>query len=125
LAALIALACVISRPFIAQSTLAKDDLFVAAFFTVVVANLSPVRLQRPLAPMRLGIALGLLLATKYTAMLSAVLFLLALDAPLRAGWRLRHWAAAGICALLLAAPWFIRNWILTGNPLFPTTIHFL
>src|SRR5208282_915919 len=41
LASLVALAAVISRPFIAQSTLAKDDLFVAAFFTLLVANLFP------------------------------------------------------------------------------------
>ncbi|MGA3067076.1 MAG: hypothetical protein ABSF29_09540 [Tepidisphaeraceae bacterium] len=124
LAALVALAAVLSRPFIAQSTLAKDDLFVAAFFAVIVANLSQTNLRHPLAPLRIGVALGLLLATKYTAILSAVLLILACDAPLRAGWKKRQWITAIAAVVLLAAPWFIRNCILTGNPLFPVAIPF-
>ena len=125
LAALVALAAMISRPFIAQTTLANDDLFVAAFFTTIVANLSPARLRHPRAPMRIGVALGLLLATKYTALLSAAALILACDAPFRAGWRLRHFLRAAVWTLLLPAPWFIRNWMLFGNPLFPAAIHLL
>jgi hypothetical protein len=122
--ALVALAAVLSRPLLAEATLPKDDLFVAAFFTVVVVNLSADKLCHPLAPLRLGISIGLFLATKYTAIGSAVLLLIAADAPFRAGWKFRHWLTAAATVVLIACPWYLRNWILTGNPLFPQIIHF-
>jgi hypothetical protein len=41
------------------------------------------------------------------------LFALAWQGGLRAGWR-----TFGFTAALVAAPWYLRNWIHTGNPLF-------
>ncbi len=118
-AALIATGAVTSRPFISQALLAKDDLLVAAFFAVKVASLTRVKLGDGLGPWRVGMALGLLLATKYTALLSLPLLLLAVDAPIRAGWKLRNWFIAALIAIVLAGPWYLRNAIVTGNPLFP------
>lgn len=118
-AALLALALVAARPFSVQLIVAKDDAFVAAFFCAAVAALSPSALQRPVGAWRLGTAVGLLLATKYTALYSLPLFLLAVDAPIRARWRLRDCALAIGAVALLAGPWYLRNLLLTGNPLFP------
>jgi hypothetical protein len=42
---------------------------------------------------------------------------------LRARWRMRHWAIAVSIAAVMAAPWYIRNTLLTGNPLYPVDIH--
>lgn len=121
-AALIATAVACSRPFISQIVLAKDDLFVAAFFVAAVVALSRPRLRDALGPWRLGAALGLMLATKYTALLSLPVLLLAIDAGLRVGWRWREHAIASAVTVLLAGPWFVRNAILTGNPLFPADV---
>jgi hypothetical protein len=45
--------------------------------------------------------------------------LLAIDAPRRAGWSWRRHAAAVAVVLLIAGPWYLRNFLLTANPLFP------
>ncbi|MGQ9502297.1 MAG: ArnT family glycosyltransferase [Anaerolineae bacterium] len=39
----------------------------------------------------------------------------------RDGWRttLLRWACLGGIAALVAAPWYLRNWVLTDNPLYP------
>jgi hypothetical protein len=60
-----------------------------------------------------------MLATKYTALLGVPALLLAADAPRRAGWRGRDYAAAVACVLAIAGPWYLRNFWLTGNPIYP------
>ena len=125
LAALIAVAAVTSRPFMRQVILAKDDLFLAGFFLWFIAGCAPDRLKERLGPWRAGIALGLFLACKYTALLSLPLLVLVIDAPWRAGWRGRQWLIVGSCVLLLAAPWYVRNAWLAGNPLYPTDVQFM
>jgi hypothetical protein len=121
-AGVIALALVLSQPFIRQSIIEKDDLYLAAFFTCFVAGCAPDRLRDPLGPSRLGVALGLLLASKYTALLAAPALLLLIDAPIRAGWPLRRYATAFVIVLLIAGPWYLRNALLTGNPLYPVDV---
>src|SRR5262249_13020644 len=118
-AALVALAACVARPFISQTILAKDDLFVAAFFLAAVVGLSQQRLRDSLGSWRLGTAIGLLLATKYTALFSAPILFLAIDAPVRASWRRRQYLIALFVAIAIACPWYLRNWILYQNPLFP------
>jgi hypothetical protein len=125
LAALIATGAVTSRPFISQTILAKDDLFVAAFFAAAVAGLTRVKLSDRLGPWRIGVAVGLLLATKYTALVSIPILLLAIDAPRRVGWKRREWFIAIACALVLAGPWYLRNAMLSGNPLYPLDLPLL
>jgi hypothetical protein len=120
--AICALAAVLSRPLLAEGALPKDDLFVAAFFAVAAGNLSVEKLREPLGPWRVGISIGLLLAMKYTAILSGGLLLLACDAPVRAGWKGRQWGIAVGLAALLAGPWYLRNLVLTGNPVFPIRV---
>ena len=123
-AALMGLAAVLSRPFISESILAKDDLFVAAFFLVAAEALTRDRTCRRFSAARFGIALGLMLATKYTAILALPVLLLAADAPFRIGWRRRQWIVAIALAAAIAGPWYLRNLIYWQNPLFPMKIDF-
>lgn len=67
---------------------------------------------------------GTALATKYQALFAVPLLgLLALADALRArrGWRepLARGAAFWGAAIAIAAPWYLKNWILLGNPLWP------
>ena len=121
-AALLACGVVLSRPFISHASLAKDDLFACAFFMATVYALSPNALRDRLGPWRLGIALGLFLAVKFTVLLSLPILLFAIDAPWRANWRRPQWALAVVMAAMLAGPWYLRNLIACGNPLFPARV---
>lgn len=118
IACLIGAAVVLSRPIISQATVAKDDLYALFFFLCVVGTIGRPGLSDRLAPWRVGLALGLMLATKYTALMTLVLLIVALDAPLRA-WRWKQWGVALGCVLVLAGPWYVRNWVQFGNPIFP------
>lgn len=121
-ASVAALAVVVCRPFARQCFVEKDDLYVAAFFLAAAAGLAKDRLRDPLGPWRIGVAVGMLLATKYTTLLALPVLALAMDAPLRAGWRYRQWGIALGVTLLLAGPWYLRNALLTGNPLYPVDL---
>ncbi len=70
-----------------------------------------------------GIMTGLALASKYTSVLDAGLLTLAVLWLLRA-WRndrrIRGFISFAAPALLLAAPWYLKNWIWMGSPIFPT-----
>ena len=63
-----------------------------------------------------------MLAVKFTALLALPLLLLATDAPWRAGWRWRRYGTATGVAAALAGPWYLRNLIAFGNPVFPVSI---
>jgi hypothetical protein len=152
-AALVAVAAAMSRPLFSEAIIAKDDLFVTAFFTATVIALAPSNLRGRLGPWRVGVALGMTLACKYTVLLACPLLLFLVDAPLRAGWRMRRpratpyasstlqededaqgvalrlsepsrapWLIGIVTCLVLFAPWYVRNIILTGNPLFPVDV---
>jgi hypothetical protein len=118
-AALIAAGCVLARPFVSQAILAKDDLFVAAFFVLLVDGLTPRRFATRSGPWRAGIALGLLLATKYTAILSMPLLIFLVN---RAWTRRRLMILAGV-AIVIAGPWYLRNLVQFGNPLMPSDVR--
>jgi hypothetical protein len=119
-AALVATACVMVRSFVNQVIVPKDDLFLTAFATAAVISLAPQRADESGSPWRAGVALGLLLSIKYTAMYSLPILLLMGDVPFRhARWRRWGWLIAPGIALAIAGPWYVRNAVLTGNPLFP------
>jgi hypothetical protein len=122
LAVVIALAALLSRPFISQAILVKDDLFVASFFMVLLAGCRKELLSDRMGPFRVGIAAGLFFATKYIALQTAPLLLLLIDAPFRARWRRRHWLTALGTTLIIAGPWYLRNALVTGNPLYPVPL---
>ncbi len=118
-AVLLGVAVALCRPIVSQIDKGKDDLFLAAFFAMAVNGLSQTRLRDRLGPWRIGTSIGLCLAIKYTALLAMPMLLLAIDSPFRARWRWRDYLMALVCVVLLAGPWYVRNIVLTGNPLFP------
>ena len=117
-----AAAAVLCRPLFMASLTGKDDLFVAFTFAAALVALAPDRAAEPFGALRLGLALGLLLATKYTAFLAVPMLLLAADGPWRGGWRPGRWLTAAATAVVVAGPWYLRNWIATGNPVFPLDV---
>ncbi len=121
-AALVACAAVLSRPLFSEALIAKDDLIVTALFLTAVAAFDRRSLRDRLGPWRVGIAVGLMLASKYTVLLVCPLFLFLIDAPFRAGWKRRDFIIASLTALALAGPWYLRNLLLTGDPLFPADV---
>ena len=73
----------------------------------------------------LGIVAGLIVSCKYTA-LSVLCYLSAVPAVYailcnRSQWKTYFRASCiiGITGLTIASPWFIKNWILLGNPIYP------
>lgn len=69
-----------------------------------------------------GIMMGFALGTKYMALSGAVcLGMLILWYSRRAGWKtiLENCAIYGIIALLVGSPWYIKNLLWSGNPVYP------
>ena len=122
-AGLVGVAAALSRPFFSEACIAKDDVYVAAFFAAAVLALSRGPARDRLGPARVGVAVGFVLASKYTALLSCPVLLFMADAPFRARWRPRHWVIAAGVAGAMALPWYVRNALLTGNPLYPLEVH--
>ena len=114
-AAAVAAAAVLCRPLFTAALMGKDDLFVAFAFVATLVALSPERSGERFGPARVGLSLGLLLATKYTALLAVPMLLPALRRPRRP----RRWVTAAAVAAAVAGPWYVRNAVATGNPLFP------
>jgi len=69
-----------------------------------------------------GVMMGFALATKYTALLLYGLWgLIGLLWCWQARWGvgMRTVVLAGLLALMIGAPFYIRNWLWTGNPVYP------
>ena len=86
-----------------------------------------VKLERGALPVRSGLVLaglcaGLALGLKYQAALQGGLLGLYIIWQTRAaGWRQAagRLMAFGVTAALVAAPWYLKNWVLSGNPIYP------
>jgi len=69
-----------------------------------------------------GVFSGFAMGVKYTAvLLPATLAVIVLWTSRKEGWRLvlRRGLLVATSAALVAAPWFLRNWAFTGNPVYP------
>jgi len=69
-----------------------------------------------------GVLGGMAVGVKYTAaLLPATMAVLVLLHTRKKGWwpAWRQALLFGGCAALAASPWFIKNWLLTGNPIYP------
>jgi Dolichyl-phosphate-mannose-protein mannosyltransferase len=69
-----------------------------------------------------GLATGLALGVKYVALGSAAIFGLWVVWRSRGqGWKtvLVHAALFGVTALLVGSPWYLKNWLEAGNPVYP------
>jgi 4-amino-4-deoxy-L-arabinose transferase-like glycosyltransferase len=73
-------------------------------------------------PALAGLSLGISLGSKDTAVVAAIATLVVLVVGTRKSYRLRAlgWAALG--AALLAMFWYIRDWVILGNPIFPQRV---
>ena len=108
------------------SVSAKSDLAWLTFVFLSLHCLLAWRERRSLGWLLLAaVATGLALSTKYQGLfwLPAIgLVLVALQWP---DWRRAPWTAAGrslsfgLVALLVGSPWWIRNWIAGGDPIWP------
>ena len=70
----------------------------------------------------MGVFSGFAMGVKYTAVLLPVtLVIIVLWSSRKHGWRsvLRRGLLVATSAALVAAPWFLRNWAFTGNPVYP------
>ena len=109
---------------LSQVTVGYNDVFLTAVLLVAVAvGLAARQSSAPALPLSLGAALGLLLGTKFPAVLFvAVLYaafacvaLRAARAPRPAGSP----AGGRRLALLLGGDTYVRNWRQHGNPVYP------
>jgi hypothetical protein len=123
LAGLMAVAATLCRALFSESIIPKDDLFVTAFVASAIIALHPANLRDRLGPWRAGGAIGMVLASKYTALIVCPIFLFLIDSPFRARLRKRDFAIAGAVVLTLAGPWYLRNLCVTGNPLYPVDVR--
>jgi hypothetical protein len=100
--------------YLAQVDSLLTDVVAASALAAAVALLLVAR-RRPDVVWLAGVALGIGLGSKYTATVPAALIALAAIVWLRS--RQWWWLVPG--TVFFAAPWFVRNLVTTGNPLFP------
>jgi len=102
-----------------QATGANVDLICAVMLAASLAfGIIAVDRDRRRDWLFLGITLGLFVGTKYLALVYAPLFLVL---PFIRGLRPRAlWAIPGL--LMLGAPWYLRNWIAAGSPIYPSSL---
>ncbi len=118
-AAVAALVWVAQGMFVWEATGGFVELALAAFVALAGWHLTVLARLRLLRYAGLaGLALGLGLATKYHALV--FLPALPLVAALLARRDLRL-AAAGVslAATAVALPWYVKNWVVAGNPVYP------
>jgi hypothetical protein len=111
----------LARPIIDQAVGADVDLVLAAtFLTAVYFGLTASQTGKRSDIVVWGISIGLCFGTKVLGIIySPLLFAFVFAKPIR---RRAVWALPGIVAL--AAPWYIRNWVVAGSPLYPVSLTF-
>jgi hypothetical protein len=111
--------------FVWESTSAFIDLGLTLFASL--ALFWGTRTERDVVPTVLaGVFAGLAAGSKFTGPIAASLTGLAGFAVLWPDWRrgLRRFFGIGALAMLIAAPWYARNLVFTGNPFYPLANHF-
>ena len=122
-----AVACYVATPPLAVwAAFAYIDLANATFVGLAALALMLWRQTQTPALLRLaGIMTGLGMASKYTAILDAALIAVAVVCLL--GLRRRDRLALGLWsfslpAIIIAAPWYVKNWLWLRSPVFPTML---
>jgi len=112
----------LARPVVEQAVGADVDVICAAtFVTSLYLGLVAIESDARRDWILWGVSVGLFLGTKYLALVYVAL-LLAL--PLVRGPRLRAlWAIPGL--LVFAGPWYARNWLVAGSPIYPASLKVL
>ena len=109
----------LSRPVLEQAIGANVDLICAAMFlTTLYLGIVAVDRDTRRDWMIWGVSFGLYAGSKYVALMYVPILL---SIVIARGLRVRAaWALPGIAAL--AAPWYLRNWIVAGSPIYPATL---
>jgi len=109
----------LSRPVVEQMMGANVDLICAALFlTTVYLIVTAVDRGGPADWALAGTSFGLYLGTKYLALVFAPVLLMV---ALARGFRARMlWAVPAAAAFSL--PWYARNWIVAGSPIYPASL---
>ena len=111
--------------FVWEARSAFIDLGLALFSSLAV--LWATRPERAWSPLVLaGLFAGLAGGTKFTGLISVALASLSGLAIVWPDWRqgLRRAVVIGGLGLLVALPWYLRNFIYTGNPIYPLANDF-
>ncbi|MDD5055537.1 MAG: hypothetical protein PHZ00_04700 [Candidatus Peribacteraceae bacterium] len=118
----------LSFPFLFRQFLSLQiDLFLFSLLGSATAFLvAGIVHRRPVDAMKFFLTLGLALGTKYNALSHAVL-LLPLVAWLFVRLRLplKKWLPLPLLTMVTGGFWYVRNWILVGNPIYPFGIDLL
>ncbi|HXJ05755.1 MAG TPA: hypothetical protein VNH65_11680 [Candidatus Acidoferrum sp.] len=117
-------ALIITMPVLYRGTFGGFvDVIYSAF--VLAALRVAFDARRPAHFVLFGLFAGFAMDTKYTGLIAAVLlviclFLLAAFAQdLEKKIPLKHLRIASAAAIAVAAPWYLRNWLLLGCPIYP------
>ena len=110
------------RPVVEQAVGADVDLICAAtFVTSLYLGIAAVQTGTRTSWLLWGSSLGLYLGSKYLALVYVGPLLVL---PLLRGPRLKAlWALPGIA--LFALPWYARNWLIAGSPIYPASLKVL
>ena len=109
----------LSRPILEQALGAEVDLvFTAAYLAAVYFGVAAAESGKREDVVLFGLSIGLCVGTKVLGLTYVpLLFPLLLARPVR---HQAPWALLGIG--VVAAPWYLRNWIITGTPIYPVGI---
>lgn len=109
----------VAPPIAEQATGANVDLICAVLFVAsLTAGIMAVGLDRRRDWLLWGICVGLFCGSKYLALVYAPILVLI---PFVRGVRRRAlWGLPGVC--VLALPWYVRNWIVAGSPIYPSSL---
>jgi hypothetical protein len=109
----------LARPVLEQTVGADVDLICAALFLLSLhLGIAAIDQNHRRDWALWGVALGLYAGTKYLALVYAPIFvLLAMVRGPR--WNVL-WTLPGL--LVFGAPWYARNWIVAGSPLYPASL---
>ena len=109
----------LARPVVEQSAGANVDLICSAMFlSSLYLGIVAVDRDETGDWLLWGVSLGLYAGTKYLALVYLPVLLML---PFVRGIRPRAvWALPGLIAF--AAPWYVRNWLIAGSPIYPASL---
>jgi hypothetical protein len=119
--ALLAGAIFLTQPLVVwESTASLVDVGVAFAVAMSVLNLVVwVQIRRTAPLVAAGVFAGAAAGMKYIGLFAAFAVAIAVLLAARRREGLTALVTAGLPAVLVALPWYAKNWLLTGNPLFP------
>jgi len=123
-------ASILFLPLLSTTTwAAQNDVFVAFFLLLFVYALTRIlKNQKTSWFVAAGLMGGVAWSAKYTALLGLAAAMIVWVVLTPRGWlraNLGGWTLMRILILLLLTPWLIKNYVFTGNPLYPYMSHWL